>query len=138
MHLALKREAARPAGENVLQQQAKVDEFLEAYNTRRPLQALGLKFPGELYTPSPRPYRGLRDVSYRFCDRTLTVTNCGRICLARRKISFSKIFSGQDVGITEVADGIWLVSFMTCDLGYFYLEGKGLEPLDNPFGPRVL
>jgi len=41
------------------------------------------------------------------------------------------------VGIKEVDDGIWLVSFMDYDLGYIDLEEKTLRPLDNPFGPRV-
>ena len=35
-------------------------------------------------------------------------------------------------------DDIWLVSFMDYDLGYFDLETRVLEPLDNPFGPRLL
>ena len=33
---------------------------------------------------------------------------------------------------------IWLVSFMDYDLGYFDLETQVLEPLENPFGPKVL
>jgi hypothetical protein len=41
------------------------------------------------------------------------------------------------VGIKEVDDGIWLVSFMGYDLGYIDLEEKTLQPLHNPFGPRV-
>jgi len=138
MHLTLKKEATKPPGDNILQQQAKFDEFLEVFNSQRPHQALDMKFPGEVYTPSSRPYRGLPDISYPFHDRTITVTDCGRICLATKKINFSKVFAGQDVGITEIADGIWLVSFMSYDLGYFDFEGKRLEPLDNPFGPRVL
>jgi len=35
-------------------------------------------------------------------------------------------------------DGIWLVSFMEYDLGYIDLEEKTLQPLENPFGPKVL
>ena len=35
-------------------------------------------------------------------------------------------------------DDIWLVSFMDYDLGYFDLETRVLEPLENPFGPKVL
>ena len=38
----------------------------------------------------------------------------------------------------EVDDGIWLVSFMDYDLGYIDLEEKSLQPLNNPFGPKVL
>jgi hypothetical protein len=41
------------------------------------------------------------------------------------------------LGIKEVDDGIWLVSFMNYDLGYFDLEQKTLQPLDNPFGTRL-
>ena len=33
---------------------------------------------------------------------------------------------------------IWLVSFMDYELGYFDHETCRLEPLDNPFGPKVL
>ena len=61
-----------------------------------------------------------------------------RICLGSAKINFSQVFAGQAVGIKEVHDDIWLVSFMDYDLGYFDLEARVLEPLDNPFGPKVL
>jgi hypothetical protein len=37
----------------------------------------------------------------------------------------------------EFDEGIWLVSFMHYDLGYFDLEQKTLRPLDNPFGTRL-
>jgi hypothetical protein len=63
------------------------------------------------------------------------VTHCGRICLGKKKINFSTVFAGQAVGIKEVHDDIWLVSFMDYDLGYFDLETRVLEPLENPSGP---
>jgi putative transposase len=66
------------------------------------------------------------------------VTNCGCICLGRKKINFSKVFANQAVGIKEVHDDIWLVSFMDYDLGSFQLATPLLEPLENPFGPKVL
>src|SRR5207244_8674812 len=56
MHLTLKKEATRPAGRNFLQQQEKFDIFVEEFNTQRPHQALNMKFPEEMYTPSSRPY----------------------------------------------------------------------------------
>ena len=43
----------------------------------------------------------------------------------------------QAVGLKEVEEGPWLVTFMDYDLGYIDLEEKTLQPLDNPFGPRV-
>jgi putative transposase len=62
---------------------------------------------------------------------------CGRICLGNKKINFSTVFAGQAVGIKEVHDDIWLVGFLDYDSGYFDLDTRVLEPLDNPFGPRV-
>jgi hypothetical protein len=38
----------------------------------------------------------------------------------------------------EVHDDIWLLSFMDYALEYFDLETRVLEPLENPFGPKVL
>jgi putative transposase len=58
--------------------------------------------------------------------------------LAAKEAHFSTVFAGQAVGIKEVHDDIWLVSFMDYDLGYFDLETRVLEPLENPFGPKVL
>ena len=42
--------------------------------------------------------------------------------------------AGQRLGIKEVDDGIWIVSFMHYDIGFIDLEQKTLQPLDNPFG----
>ncbi len=62
----------------------------------------------------------------------------GRLCLYRKKIHLSVTLAGQAVGVKEVDGGIWLVSFMDYDLGYIDLEEKTLQPLANPFGPKVL
>ncbi len=138
MHLTLKKEATRPAGANLLQQQAKFDAFLEEFNHERPHEALAMKCPAEVYTASATLYRGIGEPHYPFHDKTLVVTNCGRLCLYRKKINLSTCLAGQAVGIKEVDDGIWLVSFMHYDLGYIDLEEKSLQPLENPFGPKVL
>lgn len=138
MHLTLKKEATQPAGENILQQQAKFDDFIDEFNNERPHEALGMKMPAEIYAKSVREYQGLPPVEYPMHDRTVTVTNCGRICMKKLKINFSRSFVGQQVGIKEVNDGIWLVTFMDYDLGYFDEESKKIEPLDNPFGSGLL
>jgi len=38
----------------------------------------------------------------------------------------------------QVGERIWLVTFMQYDLGYFDDETCRLEPIENPFGPKVL
>jgi transposase InsO family protein len=137
MHLTLKKEATRPAGMNSLQQQARFDDFLDEFNTERPHEALAMACPAERYAPSSRAYGGLPDLQYPFHDRDILVTSCGRICMHRKKINISTVLAGQRLGITEVDEGIWLVSFMTYDLGYIDLEQRTLQTIDNPFGTRL-
>jgi hypothetical protein len=56
----------------------------------------------------------------------------------RKRINISTVLAGQRLGIKEVDDGIWIVSFMGYDLDFIDLEQKTLQPLNNPFGPRLL
>ena len=123
---------------NSLQQQARFDAFAREFNTERPHEALAMQTPAQIYLPSRRPYAGLPDVNYPLHDREVIVTACGRICMYRKRINLSHVLAGQRVGIKEVDDGIWIVSFMQYDLGYIDLEQKTLQPLDNPFGARLL
>ena len=137
MHLTLKKEATRPAKSNILQQQGIFDSFVQEFNNERPHEALKMKSPSEVYKASTRAYEGLPEPYYPYHDKTIMVTNCGRLCFYRKKINLTKTLAGQFVGVKEVDEGIWLVSFMEYDLGYIDLEEKALKPLDNPFGPKV-
>ena len=139
MHLTLKKEATKPPSFNFLQQQARFDEFIEVYNHDRPHQALSGRYPGEVYTPSARQYQPPDVPEYPFHDRTVRVTQCGRVCIGRRKINLSIVFAGQHVGVREVAEEVWLVSFMHYDLGFFDQAEDRVEPVgENPFAPKVL
>lgn len=126
MHLTLKQETTKPAGQNFLQQQAKFDDFIAEYNTERPHQALAMQYPAERYTASSTPYRACRS------------STIPSICFNRRKINLSQVFAGQKVGIKQVTERIWLVTFMDYDLGYFDDTECRMEPIENPFGPKVL
>jgi len=121
-----------------LQQQEKFDTFIQEFNTDRPHQAINMKYPSELYKTSSRIYKGIQGLAYPFHDRTVTVTNCGRICIRKRKVNLTRALAGQDVGVKEVSEGIWLVTFMHYDLGYFDLEAQKIEPLEYPFAPEMV
>jgi putative transposase len=81
----------------------------------------------------------------------LAATHCGRICFNWRKVNLSQVFAGQRVGVRQITERIWLVTFMEYDLGELTYpshdwtavvtlddETCRLEPIDNPFGPKVL
>lgn len=138
MHLTLKKETTRPPGENQLRQQEKFDDWIRVFNFERPHQALGMKYPSELFRKSEREYKGIQPLHYPFHDKTIQVTQCGRICQKTWKVNLSRAFAGQEVGVKEVEDGIWVVSFLDYDLGYFDEAGKRVEPVADPFQIKVL
>ncbi len=127
MHLTLKNQTTRPPESNILQQQDKFDLFLKEFNQERPHEALHMKCPADIYEPANQQYNGLPDLEYPLHDREAIVTACGRLCLHRKKINISTVFAGQKLGLREVDDAIWLVSFMHYDLGYIDLEEKTLQ-----------
>ena len=137
MHLTLKNETTKPAAANHLQQQDRFDHFIREFNTERPHEGLAMACPATVYTPSPRPFSGLPDIDYPFHDHDALITACGRLCMHRKKINISTVLAGQRVGLREVDDGTWIVSFMQYDLGYVDLEARTLQTVDNPFGAKV-
>ena len=134
MHLTLKQEVTRPPRENLIAQQESFDKFIKIYNDERPHQGINNKYPTELYKKSKREFIKPEPLFYPFHDKTITVSHCGRICDRGLKVSLSKAFAGVEVGIKEMEDGIWVVSFLDYDLGYFDDKGKRVEPIEDPFG----
>jgi len=117
---------------------ARFDTFIAQYNRDRPHQALDMKVPADIYQRSARVYRGIEELTDPFHDKTFTVTQCGRICFNGQNVNLSHVFAGQKVGVTQVGERVWLVTFMRYDLGYFDDETCRLEPIDTPFTPKVL
>ena len=97
-----------------------------------------MRVPDDVYARSAHRCRGLDDLTYPFHDATITVTRCGRICFKGRKVNLSHALARQNIGVTQVGDRLWLVTFMHYDLGCFDDEVWRLEPIDNPFGLKVL
>jgi hypothetical protein len=62
-------------------------------------------------------------------------THCGRLCFKGRKINLRHVFAGQNVGVTQVGERIWLVTFMHYDLGYFDDETGMLAAVRDRFDP---
>jgi len=134
MHRTLKAEVTQPPAFSFLQQQEKFYHFMHEYNFQRPHQALEMKCPGQLYQKSQLAYTGLPDITYPGYDKTLLVTHCGRICMNNLKIHITKALANQPVGIRQVDDRIWEVSFKEYDLGFFDEYSGKFTPKEDPFG----
>jgi putative transposase len=65
----LKLNITKSDDSNFLQQQAKLDDFIDCYNKERPHQTLNQRSPAECQVRSIRPYRDLSEPVYPFRDR---------------------------------------------------------------------
>jgi transposase InsO family protein len=132
MHRTLKQETARPAGANLLQQQERFDEFRREFNEERPHEALGLRPPATLYVPSDRSYpTELPEFTYPLHDLTRTVSSSGMVWIQRRPVFLARALAGEFVGLREIEDGRWLVSYATEDLGYYDRRTNSFERRDD-------
>jgi hypothetical protein len=75
-------------------------------------------------------------------SRGITRISAGPVAQPEHQARFSTErfapYAYADTTASVKNDDIWLVSFMDYDLGYFDLETRVLEPLDKPFGPKLL
>lgn len=135
MHRTLKDATTKPPGKGMLQQQEMFDDFVRVYNEERPHEALGMKCPSDIYQRSRRTYPDIyEDFDYSSYKKTKRVSECGTIKpLADKKVFISEVFAGQEVGLEEVEDGVWSVTFMNYKLGYFSHENYRFNPALNPF-----
>ena len=94
--------------------------------------------PASRYQPSTAALSGTRGarVSRPRLDRRRHALRAH--LLSAPEDQLSQVFAGQKVGVKQTDDHIWLVTFMDYDLGYFDDETCRLEPIDNPFGPKLL
>jgi len=131
MHRTLKFETARPSRSNLLQQQERFDEFVDEFNTVRPHEALGMKCPADVYTPSQRQAPGrLPEPHYPAFDDVLRVNRSGQLYVAGiGQVALTCALAGELVGVREERDGRWLVNFCGVDLGHAGPRRKSFTPL---------
>ena len=101
---------------NMLQQQIRFDAFESEFNRQRPHEALNMRTRKTSTAPRPEPITP--------CPRsTILPREMGPGYLLRahqhasQEDQLSVVMAGQKLGIKEVDDSIWLVSFIRYDLG---------------------
>jgi len=118
MHRTLKEATTRPVASNLPAQQVAFDAFRQEYNHDRPHEALGQQPPASAYSPSPRTYLPrLLAPEYGADWIVRSVRSNGEIRWQGRKLFVSEALIGQRVGLEPVADGRWVLHFMSAKLG---------------------
>jgi len=121
MHRTLKAETTRPPSANRSAQQRKFESFRREYNEERPHEHLNQKSPAHLYASSPRPYPDrLPEPQYPGHFEVRKVSKNGGIRWKKGWVNISHSLLEQNVGLEEVADGVWSLYFGPLLLGRFH------------------
>ena len=134
MHRTLKAETTRPAAKNLLQQQERFDCFVETYNTVRPHEALGMATPAKVYQPSSRILTA-KTLDYPLHDDVLKVDPSGHVNIIRRRggsFFVSGALAGEQIGVRELEDDTWLLTFASLDLGIYDPRSHHFQQIDIP------
>ncbi len=141
MHRTLKAETTRPAGASLLQQQERFDHFVWSFNHERPHEALGQQPPGTAYQSSPRKMTAASGaLEYPLHDDVHTVDRSGHVRILRGRgplVYLSSVLAGERIGVRELEDGRWLLTFAALDLGWVdstlsIFHPADREPWDTP------
>jgi transposase InsO family protein len=138
MHRTLKAETTRPAAATFLQQQERFDRFVHEYNVERPHEALDLQPPTSLYTSSQRRFTERSpEPRYDLHDLTARVMAGGHLRVPGSPKSWGSIYLsealvGHSIGLREIDDALFLLSFFSIDLGLWNIRAKTLTPPSNP------
>jgi transposase len=118
MHRELKADTARPPASTERRQQQRFDAFRAEWNVERPHEALGQRPPAMVWEPSPREYpEVLPKAEYPSHFEVRRITGNGRMKFKGRVPFVSESLAGQSVGLVEVDDGVWSITFVGFEVG---------------------
>lgn len=118
MHRTLKRATTQPPAGNQAAQQRRFVAWRREYNEERPHAALDAVTPAMVYVPSARVFPAtLAPVTYPGHFDTRRVMSNGCMKWRNRWVSVSAVLEHEEIGLEELADGIWAVHFGPVRLG---------------------
>lgn len=130
MHRTLKQETTRPPAHTRDAQQKAFDRFRRQYNRDRPHEALGQKPPQRYYRPSPRTFPSrFTELAYPSHFEVLRVGPNATIRWKATSLYLTQALIGENVGLEEVDDGVWTLSFGPHLLGRFDEYTQTLMPI---------
>jgi putative transposase len=118
MHRTLKDWIRQNIRSSLRSQQQSFNAFRTEFNEVRPHQSLGQKTPSSAF----RPYRPLcarsRTIEYDTNMDVRRVNANGEIKWKGDQIFLSEVLIGADVGLLQIAESLWTISFASVRIGY--------------------
>ena len=131
MHADIAREIEGKVRGGINANQAVIDAWVEEYNSVRPNEALGMRTPDEVFSPSERKYIGDFDViEYPLGFLSRKVLRSGEIILNGIRISIGYSLKGWNVGLQPLEDNTYNVFLADFLLGNLNMDSCCFYPLD--------
>jgi len=134
MHADMAGEMEADPAQSPKVQQRIADRWREEFNTVRPHEAIGMKTPADLYSRSPRRYRGVRLPAYPPNQSVRPVSAHGALSFEGKIVFVSESVGGFEVGVRKLRSGRLAVQFYDVNLGTFDL-GASPRHLRPPLIP---
>ena len=133
MHADIAREIEGKDTGGIKTTQAFIDEWVKEYNSVRPNEAIGMKTPDEVYTPSKRKYKGdYNEIDYPIGFLTRRVTSSGERSVNCRRVAGCFALRVLQVGLRpSVEKNIYDVFLTDFLLGTLDMNSTCFYPLDN-------
>jgi len=124
-HRELKRHTARPAADNFAAQQKRFARFKHRFNHERPHRALQMSKPAAHYHRSERSCpSSIPPVHHPTAETVLRVAHDGSIRFKSQRYYLTASLGAQTVGVTEVDDGLFQLSYGPLQLGVITYRTK--------------
>ena len=134
LHLDISRQLER-AG--YTERQAAFDLWRKEFNEERPHEALGMRFPSEVYRDSERKYEGAPEKLLYPGIESRRVKLNGMINFEGKVYFLSTALAGWDVGLAPVEGGRWEVRFGRLVLGHLETATEAFLPIVAPTSQEV-
>ena len=129
-HETLKAETATPPRSSIRAQQDAFNRFRAHYNEERPHEALGMRVPAELYSPSPRrmPIR-LPEHEYPESFEPRRIRRDGTMKWSGGYVFVGEAMAHETVGVEPVDNGRWQVHLGPMRLGVLHERSRTVVPV---------
>ena len=134
LHLDISRQLER-AG--YTERQAAFDLWRKEFNDERPHEALGMRFPSEVYRDSERKYEGAPEKLLYPGIESRRVKPNGMIHFEGKVYFLSTALEGWEVGLAPVEGGRWEVRFGRLVLGHLETATEAFLPIVTPTSQEV-
>jgi transposase InsO family protein len=129
MHRVLKQETATPPAPSRRAQARRFARFRQYYNYERPHEGIGQAYPGSLYVTSPRRFPSAPPpIEYPARYEVRRVYDSGEIYWGGQRLWLSEVLGGEDIGLSEVADGYWTLAFGPVTIGVLDERRRQVRP----------